>query len=235
MRRDPLASARRIKPFAAGFALTALAACGGGDACGMEAMADTTGWRVVDAGYFVFKLPPGYRDEVPIGSDSYVGEWTRGGRSVRFSWGPHTGDPRDEPQRPGDLPMCEARVGGRTAVLREARYTAPDSSARFEAGGWWDRPDTLTAPFYLAAGAPADDTAGQRVARTIVRTVRLRTVWSAEDNLRHRHRLCEMIRVYEARLRAQYPDGPTPAVPPDAQRLCPTGPPPPPPDYESVR
>jgi hypothetical protein len=74
-----------MKTAAVLLALAAGAACGGEPACPPVAMADTTGWQVFDAGPFVFKLPPGYRDEHPIGTDSYAGLWRQGARTLTFS------------------------------------------------------------------------------------------------------------------------------------------------------
>jgi hypothetical protein len=226
-----LGGAKRIAIFVA---LLSCAACGGGGACGLGAMADTTGWRVVDAGPFVFKLPPGYRDQVPIGTDSYAGLWTQGERSITFSWGPHTADPRLAPRNPAAPPPCETRIGGRAALVMES-VSGPDSARSYNVGGWWEKPDTLSANLYVGGTGQADDEAGRSVAATVIRTVRLRTVWSTADRLRMRHRVCEISRVYDARHKVEYPNAPTPVPPASDPRNCPAGPPPPPADYESVR
>ncbi|HST63405.1 MAG TPA: hypothetical protein VLK84_32135 [Longimicrobium sp.] len=218
-------------------ALAAGAACGGGSetACGLGAMADTTGWQVIDAGPFVFKLPPGYRDEFALGTDSYAGTWTQGERSITFSWGPHTADPRLSPRGPGAAPPCETRIGGRAALVMEGRDRALGGGELYRVSGWWEKPDTLGANLYLGGAGPADDEAGRSVATTVIRTVRLRTAWSARDSLRMHHRVCEISRVYDERHRAEYPDAPV-RVPSELDpRRCPAGPPPPPTDYESVR
>lgn len=204
-------------------ALVAGAACGGGERCELGAMADTTGWQVVDAGPFVFKLPPGYRDQYPLGTDSYVGWWTHGERSIRFSWGPHNGDPRQPPNDYGG-PLCETRIGGRTALVRTTRE-AGDSL--YHVGGWWEKPDSMGANLYVAATAPADDSEGRRIAATVIRTVRVRTAWSDEDRARFTYRLCEISRVIDARAGMQ-------RSPADEPRNCPAVRPPPP-VYDSVR
>ena len=187
MRRARTGRVRCAKRLAVLLALPVCAACGGGDPCGMRAMADTTGWRVVDAGPFVFKLPPGYRDEFALGTDSYAGLWTQGERSITFSWGPHTADPRLPPRESAAAPACEARIGGRTALVSEGRDRALGGGQRYRVGGWWEKPDTLGANLYLSGTGPADDEAGRTLATTVIRTVRLRTVWSAEDSVRMHH------------------------------------------------
>jgi hypothetical protein len=203
------------------------AACGEGDPCGLGAMADTTGWRVMDAGPFVFKLPPGYRDEHALGTDSYAGLWTQGERSITFSYGPHTADPRRPEARPRGT-LCEARIGGRTVQVSEAREHAAGPGLAYRVGGWWEKPDSLYANLYLGGTGPADDEAGRAIAATVLRTVRLRTVWSRADSVRFHHRICEISRAY-----GPPPDAVQPAAPDSLG--CPNGPPPPPPDYEGVR
>jgi hypothetical protein len=196
------------------------------DPCGMGPMEDTAGWQVVDAGPFVFKLPPGYRDEVPLGTDSYVGTWTQGERSVTFAWGPHTADPRKAQGRPPGT-VCEARIGGRTALVAESRGRALGGGQTYDVGGWWEKADSLGAHLSVRGTGPADDEAGRAIATTVIRTVRLRTAWSREDSLRFHHRLCEISRTAEAR--AGLP--PSTAIDP---RQCPASPPPPA-DYDRVR
>ncbi|HYW11578.1 MAG TPA: hypothetical protein VE871_06455 [Longimicrobium sp.] len=205
-------------------ALPAVVACGGEPACRLEAMADTTGWKVVDAGPFVFKLPPGYRDEHPIGTDAYAGSWTQGARTIRFAWGPHTADPRRS-TNPAEPPLCRMRINGRTALVAYTVFV-PGGERRYHVGGWWQKPDTMSANLHLAGSGPAADSAGRAIAWTVLRTVHLRTVWSADDNARFTHRPCEISRVNEARSGLPPPD-------PDP-RNCPARPPPPA-VYERVR
>jgi hypothetical protein len=229
MRRFPM----RWMKAAVLVALPVCAACER-DPCGLGTMADTAGWRVVDAGPFVFKLPPGYRDEYPLGADSYVGTWTQGERSVTFAWGPHTADPREPQNRPRGT-QCEARVGGRDVVVTESRERALGGGQVYDVGGWWQKADSLGASLSLRGTGPADDEAGRAIATTVLRTVRLRTAWSAQDSLRFHHRICEISRVAEARFKAEHPDAPSPVPPGADPRNCPAGPAPPPPDYDRVR
>ena len=214
--------------------LLTAAACGGGGGCGTGAMADTAGWRVVDAGPFVFKVPPDYREEHVQGVDSYIGRWVQGGRSVDFDFGPYTSDPR---LRRGPDPrgrVCTARIDGREVAVVETEHTDHGRRKRYTILGWWQGGpaphDTVAGQPHLRfhASAAADDREGRAEARTIVRSVRIRTQWTEEDRLRDRHRQCRDLRAY---LRRQPP---TSAFDQDLRR-CPTGPPPAPPDYESVR
>ncbi|HEX2079703.1 MAG TPA: hypothetical protein VHG08_18455 [Longimicrobium sp.] len=216
-----------IRGMAAVLAAAACAACGQERACELGAMADTTGWQVFDAGPFVFKLPPGYRDDYPIGTDSYAGLWTQGERSITFSWGPHTADPRDPPRNPAAPPLCRARIGGRTALVSQGAR-GPDSARRYFVGAWWERPDTLGANLYVGGYGPASDSAGRAVATTVVRTVRLRTVWSPQDSARFTWRLCEISRVNHP------PSGVEEAAPSRDPRNCPATRPPPA-AYDRVR
>lgn len=210
----------------------AAAGCGGGSGCELGAMADTTGWQVVDAGHFVFKLPPGYRDEMPRGIDSYIGRWNRGERVISFDWGMWTSDPRQPRGEPRPPRICKARIGERKALLRETRQTAEDGSEWYVVRGWWrGKREPGGSPAHLSLGGhgPMQDTAGRAHALTVIRTVRIRTRWTPQDRLRFRHRICGRMRAEIARMPQPYP--------PDVESLrrCPPGPPPPPPDYESVR
>lgn len=232
MQRSRTGWMRRAKLLAIILALGVGAACGDGDACGLGPMADTTGWQVVDAGDFVFKLPPGYRDEMPRGIDSYVGRWKRGERWVGFDYGQHTSDPRGRNRSNPDERLCRERIGGRTAILRRPPVS-PAAPRRYGLDAWWrstNSKDERVAHLSMHAGAPWNDAEGRSVAATVLRTVRFRTRWTAQDRLRQRHYGC-------ARLRAEAARTPHPHPPSFAEELraCPTGPPPPPPDYESVR
>lgn len=210
-----------------------MGACGGGSGCGMGAMADTTGWQVVDAGPFVFKLPPGYRDEFARGIDSYVGHWKAGQRSITFDWGPYTGDPRDHRGQPGAPRICNARIGGRNALVAEVRQAHESGGEVYLARGWWrgkrEPPDGPLAHLSLGGSGPAADTAGRTQALTVIRTLRFRTRWTAQDSLRMRHRACDVMRAEVARMPEPYP------LDAEKVRACPRGPAPPPPDCESVR
>ncbi len=118
------------------------------------------------------------------------------------------------------------RTGGRTALVADTTLTA--SGARIHhVGGWWEKPDTLSANLHLGGSGPAADSAGRAIAWTVIRTVRLRTVWSADDNARFTWRLCEISRVNAER------SGIAPA-PGGDPRNCPASPPPPA-VYEQVR
>lgn len=216
-----------LRRAAAAVLLAACAACGGGDACGLGAMADTAGWQVFDAGPFVFKLPPGYRDEFPLGTDSYVGRWKQGAREITFGWGPHTVDPRAQPNASRGT-HCETSIGGRAAVVSESRGLALGGGQLYHLRGWWQKPDSMSANLHVGGTGPADDEAGRTIAATVIRTVRLRTVWSAEDERRFTWRLCEISRMNEVRAGIQ------PAEPHVDPRNCPAIRPPPP-IYDSVR
>lgn len=207
--------------------LLSCAACGGGEpACALGTMADTAGWQVFDAGPFVFKLPPGYRDEVPIGTDSYAGLWRHGARAITFSWGPHTADPR-RPPRNASASLCKARIHGREVIVMRS-VSGPDSAPSYNVGGWWEKPDTLSAGLYVGGFGPAQDEAGRAIATAVLRTVRLRTAWSAADSARFTHRLCEITRLNTP------PDRVPSAEPFRDPRNCPATRPPPA-DYEQVR
>lgn len=214
-------------------ASVAVGACGGGSGCGTGAMADTTGWQVVDAGPFVFKVPPGYREEVAQGVDSYIGAWHQGARSAGFTYGQYTRDPRERPRAEGDGRVCTARIAGREVAIQEVEQTDPEGKRHYFVLGWWrlgpERDDTLGQPhLQLHARAPAADVPGCAQARAVVRSVRVRTVWTEEDRLRQRHRQCRDLR--------EHAHGrPPSAVIQEELRRCPAGPPPPPPAYESVR
>lgn len=189
-------------------------------------MADTAGWQVFDAGPFVFKLPPEFRDEHPIGTDSYVGLWKHGQRTILYTWGPHTSDPREAP-RGSRSPFCETRIGGRAALVEDVRVPGP-TGRYYHVGGWWEKPDTMSANLYVAGMGPEDDAAGRAIAATVIRTVRLRTVWSEDDRRRFTWRVCEISRVNEARAGMERME---PAADP---RDCPAVRPPPA-VYDSVR
>jgi hypothetical protein len=210
-----------------------MAACGRGGGCGMGAMADTAGWQVVDAGPFVFKVPPGYREEVAQGVDSYIGRWHQGARFAGFDYGQYTRDPRQRPRAEGDDRVCTARISGREVAIEETEPPDARGTRRYVFLGWWRlgpvRDDTLGQPhLQLYAYAPADDADGRAEARTIVHSVRIRTVWTEQDRLRQRHRQCRDLREH---VRGQ----PLSATIQEELRRCPSGPPPPPPDYERVR
>lgn len=212
-------------------ACVTMAACGGGSGCEMGAMADTTGWQLVDAGPFVFKVPPGYHDEMPRGIDSYIGRWTRGERVISFDWGQWTSDPRERRDQPVPPRICKARIGRHKALVMDMRRTEAGREW-YIVRAWWrgkETPPESAAHLSLGGYGPVADTAGRAQALTVIRTVRLRTRWSAQDRLRFRHRTCERMRADLARTAEPYP--------PDVASLrdCPPGPPPPPPDYESVR
>lgn len=210
------------------FASLGCAACGeSGGPCGLGAMADTAGWEVFDAGPFVFKLPPGYRDEHPIGMDSYVGQWSQGERTLFFTWGPYTADPRSQPNASRGT-QCETIIGGRTAVVSESRGLALGGGQTYHLGGWWEKPDSMSANLFLGGSGPADDEAGRMIAATVLRTVRLRTVWSEDDRRRFTWRLCEISRVNEARAGIERME------PAEDPRNCPAVRPPPA-VYDSVR
>ena len=216
-----------------GGALTAAAACGGGSGCGAGAMADTAGWQVVDAGPFVFKLPPAHRREPGFGVDSYVGRWSHGERLMGFDYGQYTRDPRRAPGREREGRVCTERIAGREVAVHEMKQAAPEGKRHYRFVGWWrlgpERDDTLGQPHLrLSASAPAQDAEGQAQARAIVRSVRIRSVWTEQDRLRDRHRQCRDLREHA---RGQPPN----SYVDQELRRCPSGAPPPPADYESVR
>lgn len=213
--------------------LLTCAACGGGDRCGMGAMADTTGWQVVDAGPFVFKVPPGYRDQRMRGIDSYVGAWAQGERGISFDWGPYSSDPsvRRDPESPART--CGVRIAGRRVVLEENEWRDADGKALYGIRGWWrggpESNDVVSGQTHLSFGGsvPAADRIGRREAMTIIRTVRIRARWTDADRLRQRHAACD-------RLRQESIDPVRDPYLAEELRRCPPGRPPPT-DYERVR
>jgi hypothetical protein len=228
---------RRFATGWARFAAVALAlgcsACGGGGGCGAGALVDTAGWQVVDAGPFVFKVPPGYRQERVQGVDSYVGRWTEGERAAGFAYGQYTRDPRLRRGQDNAGRICTAHFGGREVAVEETEWKDARGQAHYAILGWWrlgpEQNDTLGQPHLrLHASAPATDREGQARARGIVRSVRIRTAWTEQDRLRERHRQCRDLRDHLA-------GRPPGAGEEQVLRRCPSGPPPPPADYESVR
>ena len=196
-------------------------------------MADTAGWQIVDAGPFVFKLPPEYRREAGFGVDSYVGRWSQGERVMGFDYGQFTRDPRTMRGGEDQGRACTVHIAGREVVIQEMEQADPRGARHHTLFGWWrlgpEADDTLGQPHLrLHARAPADDAVGRAQARAIVRSVRIRTAWTEQDRLRDRHRQCRDLREHA---RGQPPI----ASIEEELRRCPSGPPPPPPDYESVR
>ncbi|HEU4454031.1 MAG TPA: hypothetical protein VFR81_13270 [Longimicrobium sp.] len=226
--------------------LIALAACRGdeetaarapgepADGCRWGAAVDTAGWEVVDAGPFVFKVPPGFSERVATGVDSYVGTWVAGDRAIAFDYGPYTTDPRERADTvPGGW-SCVTRVAGREAVVRAAGREVPAGPGRVVAHdvaeAWWREGGMGNHLLVIGWGPPADS-AGRAAALAAIRSVRFRTAWSAADSLRQLHRFCRTLRGQAAR------DTTYRRSLEEWQASCPAAdaPPPPPPDYESVR
>jgi hypothetical protein len=193
---------------------------------------DTAGWRVIDAGPFVFKAPPELREQVVAGVDTYVGAWVAGDRALAFDYGPRTTDPRERPDTvPGAGWACETEVGGRAAVVRASVREVPGASggtARHGvAEGWWR--DAGDGNRLLVIGwGPAADSAGRAAALAAIRSVRFRTAWTGADSLRQLHRSCRTLRARAARdtaYRRQWEE---------RRPSCPAGEPPAT-DYERVR
>lgn len=222
--------------------LIALAACGDraseraaarDDGCAWPEGVDTAGWRVVDAGPFVLKVPPGFAERVVTGVDSYVGTFVSGDRAVAFDYGPRSTDPRtrDNAAPSAEGWSCETLVGGRWAVVRSGERqveAGPGRTARHQvAEGWWKGSD---GNHLLVIGwGPAADSVTRRQALAVVRSVKFRTVATARDSVRQLHRFCATLRAQAERdttYRRSWEEW---------RPTCPSGPPPPPPDYESVR
>jgi len=222
-----------------------LAACGDGepaarageeqaDGCRWGAAVDTAGWEVVDAGPFVFKLPPGYAERVATGVDSYVGTWVAGDRAIAFDYGRFTGDPRERGDTvPGGW-SCVSQIGGREAVVRAGGREVAAEPGRVVGHdvveGWW-REGGMGNHLLVIGWGPAADSAGRAAALAAIRSVRFRTAWSPADSLRQLHRFCGTLRAQAAR------DTTYRRSLEEWRAACPAdgAPPPPPPDYESVR
>jgi len=135
--------------------LLALAACRGddrpaaaaadADGCRWGAGVDTAGWEVVDAGPFVFKLPPGFREQVATGTDSYVGTWVSGDRALAFDYGPFTMDPRSRAAQHQRLAAQQQPHGAELladhglAARQRVEVHGIHGATPFGSGGRWPR------------------------------------------------------------------------------------------------
>ncbi len=148
-------------------AVSALAPCTGPGA-------DTTGWKVEDAGPFRLSVPNEYQRQTMQGIDSFVGLWVVPGRgSVHFDWGMYSAR-LDEPSTPWeDRAECTAGIGGYRARLvggfnTEAQGEAKGQTYAIVAASWRDvQPGT-----HLTLSAISPDPADIPILLSIVRSVR---------------------------------------------------------------
>jgi hypothetical protein len=121
-----------------GLALAASAACSQGfrdthatDPC-TGSGADTTGWKVADAGPFRFSVPGGYQRRRMQGIDSYVGQWSApGGRSIHFDWGMYSSSLDESATILRDRVECTTEIGGHRVKV----VSGFDAEGRWETEG----------------------------------------------------------------------------------------------------
>lgn len=164
----------------AGLALGASTACRPGlqqiqalDPCA-GAGADTTGWKVADAGPFRFSVPDDYQRQTVQGIDSYVGHWTAsGGKTVRFDYGMYSSR-LDAPSTPWeDRAECTTAIGGHRVKLvggfdAEGEGEAKGPTYVIVAAAWRDVPPGA----HLTLSAISPDPADIPVLLSIVWSVR---------------------------------------------------------------
>lgn len=202
------------------------------DGCRWPAAADTAGWAVVDAGPFVFKVPPAYREQLAAGAESYLGTFVAGDRAIAFDYGGRTTDPRERPGAGGEWSCATVLAGAPAVVWSGGRIidAGGGRTVRHEtAEGWWESVGEDSVRLFVIGWGPQGDTAAVREALTAIRTIKLRTVFTPADSVRQLHRFCETLRL-QAERSPEYGGAYD-----EWRPRCPTGPAPPPPDYESVR
>ncbi|HEU4882983.1 MAG TPA: hypothetical protein VFT45_12070 [Longimicrobium sp.] len=136
--------------------------------------ADTTGWKVADAGPFQFSVPPGFQRRSGNGVDSYVGRWEGpGGRFVYFDWGLYSGSLGDYPARLRDAAECTVEIGGHPAQVArgmDAEGWRGSGPVHVAAAAWAN----VRPPNHLALIAASPAASDAPVLVSIVRSVRFK-------------------------------------------------------------
>lgn len=162
----------------AGLALAASAACTsniphiqGLDPC-TDVGADTTGWKVTDAGAFRFSVPDPYQRQAVQGIDSYVGHWAAsGGRAVRFDYGMYSSSLDHSSTQWEERAECTAEVGGHRVKLVGGFDAEGEGTGRtyvIVAAAWRDVPPGT----HLTLTTMSRDPSDIPVLLSIVRSVR---------------------------------------------------------------
>jgi hypothetical protein len=174
-----MTSLRSVRIAITALALAASAACTQGvrDARALDPCAgpgaDTTGWKVADAGPFRFSVPGEYQPRTVQGVDSHVGWWSAsGGRNVRFDWGMYSSRLDEAATILRDRVECTMEIGGhRVKVVggfdAEGRWEV-DGRKYVVAAAWRD----VQPGIHLTLSATAPGASDVPVLLSFIRSVR---------------------------------------------------------------
>lgn len=152
-------------------------AAGPGSPCPASAE-DTSGWQLIDAGAFTFRLPAGFERENVQAIDSRAESYRFGEARVSFDLGWYSSDLRNTAGTFTDYRACTETIGGHdayviTAVIDDPADTAQD--ARYVTAATWrdirapDARDDM--PVHLTLWTETDDADNRDEMLRVLRSV----------------------------------------------------------------
>lgn len=107
--------------------------------CTTAAHVDTSGWRLMDAGPYAFRLPPEFEEQEVRSVDSAVAAWRApDGRSVHSDYGFYTDPFEVGVSGPMQELLAVCREGGDEDSAQIVLYLTHDG--RYAAGLYWPKP-----------------------------------------------------------------------------------------------